>query len=194
MPRYTWGFIAEYTGLGTLDTTGANHMGCDDATVQMTLAGQNETIILGFLEHGESGLTVTPSAGLTLETPGLSFGLIDGTATNSGSYTAGFDFGGPNLTFAPTWTALALAFEPPGPLEIPFVGSNGGSGFVATFPIASLSQIPACGPNDGACSLTLQITDGNGNVITSGSAGSVAIVKTFSGGTLTVPIVTIAPR
>ena len=126
-----------------------------------------------------SGPTSTPGAGFTLA-----------NSYNGSSVTA-YGSGTPTFTPPPAGGIVSFSF---GPLQVPFVGSNGGSGFVATFPIASLSQIPACGPNDGACSLTLQITDGNGNVITSGSAGSVAIVKTFSGGTLTVPIVTIAPR
>jgi hapalindole biogenesis HpiC1 cyclase-like protein len=97
------------------------------------------------------------------------------------------------------WAAASLTIA--GPLTIQFSGLNGGQGFTATFPVASLNGIPSCATADQDCSLTLQVsmaagalcsTDASGNTTCTGSVGSVAIVKTTSNnGTQTVPIVQV---
>ena len=89
---------------------------------------------------------------------------------------------------------VSLTVGPPPPLQISFPGGGaaGGTGFTASFPIANAGQVPTCTPADGACTLQIQITLPDGTVVI-GSSGAVAIVKTTSAQTLTVPIVTVAP-
>jgi hypothetical protein len=147
MPRYTWGWVAEYSGLGAYDTGGSFEAATTIPTVALNLSQANEFIVAGFKEHGPVGVMITPVAGLKLTdtSGGNTLGLIDGTATSSGAYAAGFTSGGPNQSYTPTWAMLAVAFKPFNPP--PFIFHLAGFG-TFTFP---MNAPPDC--SDGLCSI-----------------------------------------
>ena len=87
------------------------------------------------------------------------------------------------------WSMILVAYQPVAPVQQPFVWvMTGGPTF--TFP---MTIPPACTSADGpSCSITIQVTDQNGNILLTGSYGTISLVKTGAQGVLVTPVVTAA--
>ena len=85
---------------------------------------------------------------------------------------------------------VLFALQPVVPPAKPFVYQLQG-GPSASFP---MTIPPACGPADGPnCTITIQLTDTNNNVVPTPLYGTVSLVKTGAQGTQVIPMVVIGP-
>jgi hypothetical protein len=88
------------------------------------------------------------------------------------------------------WSLVLFALQPFIPPAKPFVYQLQG-GPQVSFP---MTIPPACGPADGpSCTITIQITDANGNVVLSGVTGTISLVKSGAQGTQVFPVAVAGP-
>lgn len=145
-------------------------------------------------------------------------GVVSGTVTSKGTWTtlSSFDSNLVASQSAPLpatvsaafgvtsdWILSLEAYSGSPPQTVPTYSFTFAGGPRVSFPIANASSVPACLPADGACSITIQflvpsgtgacVTGLNGDTTCTGTAGSVFLVKSYTGSdgtvqTLTMPV------
>ena len=173
-----------------LDIVGAdpNNPVCASASFDGTTGEANGSLTLPvanclILAYTVSGTVSNASGWTALST--LDSNLVASIAGGKAGTITSAAFG-----VSQDWSMILLALQPVVPPTKPFVYQLQGGPNV-TFP---MTIPPACGPTDGPnCTITIQITDANGNVVLSGVTGTISLVKSGAQGTQVVPVAVAGP-
>lgn len=176
--QYFQGVLIEVPGVWVPNKVSGRSSGASAITTSALIDANAGDLLLGYGYNDDTnypgitagtGFTLEGNANVFLETAKqAAFGTVTSSVTYSGS-----------VSWHQNVASFSLATLP-APLQITVPGLA-----TFTFPIADVSQVPACTLADGVCSLAIQVCDAANppNCLTS-AAGTLAIVKTA---TLPIP-------